>query len=388
MSEHSVYSFSSSSRWIETACPATIRMSRGIPGSTNPMAELGTAAHELGEFCLTFGVTPYECLGMTFNNHEVDDNMAGHVAVYVNFGNDLRLRTGQKPMLEQRVTMSSLGRTDVFGTSDFTLIAGDTLYVVDYKHGYGIVEAEGNPQLAGYGIATLDTFNLWDQIKTVHVTIVQPRASHIAGPIRTVTYTIEEIREWQQKFSRSVLLADDREQRPNAGSWCKYCPARGKCRARMERTLQFAYTDVPIDEVSPGEIEVLFSEIEAINTHLEAIKGHALGLGRDGHKFDKFKLVKSIVRAKCHDEKALITDAIESGVDEGKLYERKLVSMTKAKKLLPQELIAKHYIKPPQSTTLVALTDNRPAVRVGSATGVFGDISQPAPSATGVFGAV
>jgi len=387
MTQHSVYSFSSSSRWIEGACPASIRMSKGIPGSTNPAAELGTAAHELGEFCITFGLAPYECLGMTFNKHIVDDNMAENVAVYVGFVRDLQTRLGYRAKLEERVVMSSLGRTDVYGTSDCTLIAGNTLHVVDYKHGYGIVESQGNPQLAGYGVATLDTFNLWGQIKNVHVTIVQPRASHIDGPIRTASYTIAEMHEWQQRFGRSIILCDDRNQRPSAGKHCKYCPARGHCRARMERTLQFAYTDCPMDELSPGEIEVLFEEMDGIKTHLEAVAGKALELGRNGHGFEKYKLVNSIVRAKCHDEKALVEDAIAQGVDRSKLYEEKLVSMTKAKKALPYELVAKHYIKPSSSTTLVPLTDNRPAIRVGSAKGVFTSV-QTSPSAAGVFGAV
>lgn len=389
--EHSKHGFSGLSRWIEDACPASLRMSSRYSGSTNPAAELGTAAHELGEFCLNLGVNTYDCIGLEFNKHIVDEPMAEASAVYVSYIRSLEVQYRIRARLEQRVTMTSLGRSDVFGTSDCAIIAlqNRILHIADYKHGYGLVEVIGNPQLPGYGVSTLDTFDLWDKVDTVIVTIIQPRAQHIDGPIRTTSYTIAEMRLWQQKIARSVVLTEDKTQRPKAGSWCRYCPARGNCRARMMLTLQTAYRDCPLDEVSPGETEILFSELSGVETHLKAIAARALDLGREGHVFGEYKLVKSIVKAKCHDEEALIADAIKQGVDTSELFENKLVSMTKAKKVLPWQLVNKHYIKPPQSTTLVPLSNNRPAISVGSATGVFSAVNtQPTPSAINIFGEV
>ena len=385
MTVHSKYGFSGASRYIEGACPASVRMSEGYPSGTNPAAELGTAAHELGEFCLQLGLNPHECLGFTFNDHIVDENMIDASAVYVNFGRSLALQAGVKPLLEQRVTMTSLGRSDVFGTGDYLLFDKRKLHVVDYKHGYGIVEPT-SPQLPGYGVSTLDTFNMWDQIDEVMCTIIQPRASHVNGPIRSVMYSKAEMIDWQQKFQRSIVLAEDPNELPVAGPHCKYCPARGNCRARLERTIELVYLDKPLKTLLPEEIELIYEEIDVISTHLEAIKMEALKLGREGRKFDKYKLVNSIVRAKCEDEKGFIEAAVNEGVDTSKLYDQKLISMTKAKKLVSAKTVNQFYVKPPSSTTLVKKEDNRPAVRVGSATGIFDNINQStAPKAVGIF---
>lgn len=368
--EHSnVFSFSASARLM--ACPASRRMSIGQENTTNPQAELGTAAHKLGEFCLTFGLNADECIGMTFDNHTVDDYMADAVAVYVGYVRSLQVKTGCRAMLEQRVTMLSLGRTDVFGTSDCTLIAGDTLYVTDYKHGYGIVEVANNTQLIAYAIATLDTFNLWQTIKRVVTTIVQPRASHIDGPIRTHEYTVDDLRvNWWPQYAEAVRAGEDPTTPTKAGKHCKYCPARGYCRSRIMATLQSAYWDNSLEVMTNVEIEVLYGEIDQIKTNIEAIAGRALGIAREGYQFAEFKLVDSITRYQCKDEQGLVKAAIEAGVTSDKLYEQKLKSMTAVKKVLPWQVVNQFYERPPASTTLVPLSDNRPAKRASSGFGV------------------
>lgn len=361
--EHSnVFSFSSANRLIN--CPASRRMSKGIPNTTNPQAELGTAAHELGEHCLRYGFEPSECVGLTFNDHVVDEPMAEAVTVYVGYIRSLQIKTGYRALLEQRVVMTSLGRADVFGTSDCVIIAGDTLYIIDYKHGYGVVEVQDNNQAIGYALATLDTFNLWGIITRVVTTIVQPRKSHIDGPIRTATYTVTDLKEyWWPKYYEAVVKGENPTTPTVAGKHCKYCPARGFCRSRIMATLRAVYWDNPIDTMTDGEIEVIYSELEQVKTNVEAIQGRALQLARNGYKFNEYKLVDSITRYKCKDEKALVEAAASNGVPTDKLYERKLKSMSAVKKVLPWQVVNKFYEKPPASTTLVPMSDNRPAKR-------------------------
>lgn len=374
-----VFSFSSSNRLM--ACPASRRMSEGLESTTNPQAELGTAAHECGEHCLRFGFEPEECLGLEFNGHTVDHNMIDAVSVYVGYVRSLQVQTGCKAMLEQRVTMSSLGRTDVFGTSDCTLVdrARRTLYVTDYKHGFGIVEVENNTQLIAYAIATLDTFQLWQDIDHVVTTIVQPRKGHTDGPIRSCSYTVTSLREtWWPQYLQAVQAGEDLNTKPVAGKHCKYCPARGFCRARVMMTLEHAYHDKPIDVMTDDEIAVLYEETENIKTNVEAIKGRALEIARNGYQFEQFKLVDGYTRAKCTDEKGLVQAAKQQGIDETQLYEQKLKSMTAVKKVLPWKLVNQFYEKPPASTTLVPMNDNRPAKRLpGKSHNIqFGKVSQ------------
>lgn len=345
-------------------------MSKGLPEITNPQAELGTAAHELGEHCLKLGLNTYDCLGVTFNDHVVDQNMADAVQVYVTHIRELCSKYGVNPMLEQRVVMRSV-RNDVFGTSDCIVIVGEWLFIIDYKHGYGLVEAVDNPQGIFYAIATLDTFELWSTIKYINVTIVQPRPDHKDGVIRSHVYTSAVLSAQVHKYREAIQVAESGQAEPVAGEWCTYCPARANCRARLMRTIEFAYLDKPITDITVEELEVIYNEIKGIKTHCEAIENRCLELARKGKKFKDHKLVKAIQRASCKDEEGFVKAAVKSGVSREKLFKEKLISMTDAKKVLPHDLVNEWFVKPPETTTLEPMTCSRPAISTGSAAGIF-----------------
>ena len=383
---HSVYSFSASHRWMN--CPASIRMSKGYPNGTNAAAELGTAVHELGEFCIAIGLQPNRCEGLTFNDHVVDDRMIDGATLYKNVVDDLTNRYGVLPLLEQKVTMSSLGRGDVYGTSDVTHMAlhKRVLHTTDYKNGYGVVDVTDNSQTAGYSVATLDTFKLWDKVDEVHNTIIQPNYDHIEGPIRTEVYTMNDMVDWQERFKVAVLRADDPSEQPVAGEWCHYCPAQANCRARMEYTLQHAYTNTGIHNISVGELEVIYRETRSVKRFLDMVGGRMLDEARNGAEFKDFKLVKSYPWAVVENVEGLLSEVKKLGIDEGKMYNNpKLIGKTKAKKLLPKPIVEQYYRTPPSSSTVVPNTDNRPAMRLGKALGVFTPVEGPRPDVSGVF---
>lgn len=367
MSEHSKHSFSGSHIWIEDHCPASIRMSEGYPNITNPAAEKGTAAHGLGEFVQALGVNIRDCIGLAFNGINVDHKMIDDVSIYTGYMAEKTIIYGVKPLLEQRVVMTSMGRDDIFGTSDCNWLALDhgILEVNDYKNGYGIVEAFNNPQTAGYGVASLDTFNLWDRIDTVINTIVQPNGNHRDGPIRQATYNIEQMREWQDKFRRSIALTEDKTQKPNAGEHCHYCKAQANCLARTEYVLEIAYTNVPFEELSIGELELIYRNIGGIKTFLEKVEQRVLNLAMKGRKFDDFKVVASYGRTTCKDEKGLVQYAKEEkNLSDSDLYNIKLKSKTDLKRVLPDDVIREYFVSPKPGKKLVPMHDNSPAIRI------------------------
>lgn len=375
MSEHSVFSFSGSHRWFEGHCPASIRMSRGYPEQTNDAAERGTAAHALGEFVLSLGFNINDTLGLVFNDHKVDYKMIDDVSVYTSYVNQQSLKYGTKPLLEQRVVMSSLGREDVYGTLDlgFIVLRDRQLEIGDYKNGYATVDVVNNSQEIGYSIATLDTFDLWDKIDTIKNTIVQPNGNHIDGPVRSALYPIRVMREWQEKFKRSVALAEDKTQKPNAGEWCFYCPAQANCRARIEYVLEHAYLNVPFEELSVPELEVIYREIGSTKKFLERVEERVFNLAIKGRKFEGFKVVRSYGRAACQDEDALVQDAHGAGVDTSLMFHTKLKSKTDLKRILPAKMVDKHFVSPEPGKKLVPMHDNSPAIRITSASEAFAD---------------
>ncbi|CAL9970539.1 exonuclease [Vibrio phage D63] len=373
MTQHSVYSFSGAHRWFEEACSASIRLTRGIPNTTNPAAELGTAAHELGEFCIKWGSHPKDCIGMTFNDHIVDEQMTDAVELYTGYANDLSIRTGCKPDLEKRVVMTSLGRTDVYGTSDFTLAdyANRTLYVSDYKHGFGLVDVVNNKQLIAYAIATLDTLDQWAMFDKVVTTIIQPRRQHADGCIRSATYTTQELVNWQQRYARSIQLAEDPNTPAKAGAHCQYCP-KVRCRTRFEYVLNLVAPDAPDDELTDKEVGIIYANREVITAFMTKIEGLQLQTTRKtGYVPEGYKPVKAIQRAKVEDEKGLLKAVEAENIDTRVLYEDKLKSKTALKKVLPAKILNKYFIVPPSSVSIAKMNDNRPAVNVGKASGVF-----------------
>ncbi len=364
-------------------------MSKGYPNKTNPQAEKGTAVHELGEFCIQMGMSPSLLLGSTFNNLVVDDSMVEGATLYKNIVDSLTVRYGVKPLLEERVAMTSLGRNDVYGTSDvtFIVIINRTLHTLDYKNGYGVVDVEDNSQTAGYSVATLDTFDLWGKVDTVHNTIIQPNYQHVDGPVRDVTYSIDDMVQWRERYRDAVTRADNPDEKPVAGEWCHYCPAQANCRARMERVLSKAYTETNVENISLGELELIYKERRSITRFIEMVEGRMLSEARNAAHFNDFKLVNSYSRASVEDKDGLLNEAKKLGVDTDKLYnDPKLVGKTKALKVLPKDVVAKYYRVPPVSTTLVENTDKRPALRPGKATGIFAPVNETRPSAEGVFG--
>lgn len=64
-------------------------------------------------------------------------------------------------------------------------------------------------------------------VSEIRVTIVQPRSFHADGPIRTVTYTVAELMEWEYSVlkpgaERAMLPA----QPLKTGPWCRWCDAK------------------------------------------------------------------------------------------------------------------------------------------------------------------
>jgi len=371
---HSRFGASGFSRII--ACNGVIRQTRHCVNESNPAAELGTAAHEAGEFALRMGVNAFDLLDIEFNGHTVDAAMAEAVQLYVAFIRNIALVNNVKPMLEVKVIMLSV-REDVFGTADCIFIIGDTLHVYDYKHGYGIVEVKNNSQATFYGVAALDTFQLWDTIKTVRTGIIQPRADHVDGSIRLHDYTIEEMKQHQIVFKNTVEAASNPNAPLNAGEHCLYCMASGFCRPRIERTMSLAYGEKPVETLNENEIIAMFKEVPALKRNIARIEERALSLARDGKEIEDFKLVRAIKRASCSDEKLFIEAAKKSGIDKSKLYNLKLKSMTDCKKIVDKKVVDEYFVKPPASTTLVKMTDKRAAVSTRpSAVGKFKNVTE------------
>lgn len=388
---HSSHGFSGQSRII--ACPGSIRMQEGMPNSTNDQAEKGTAVHECAEASILWGVDCKDFIGHTFNDWKITQDMAEAGQVYVDY---VRQIVTQRPtaevLIEKRVCLSSIDAERLWGTSDVIVIDRDnrTLIIGDYKNGYGIVEVDGiqsigvtgdhisgNAQMVGYALATLDTYDLWQQIDHVVTFVAQPNVDHKDGKVRYTSYTTQSLLApdgWYEVYRLSHAESLKQDSIRVAGPHCKYCKARGFCGTRITSMIQQLQLDQSIHTCSVDQLIGILDEIDTFKYTLDAVKDRVTQLARQGEKIPGKKLVRGIARAKCTDEESLVSEAIDAGADESELYTRKLKGKTAIKKIVGKEIADKYFVTPDAGLTLVPRWDKRTAV-----------MADQRPDAKGIF---
>lgn len=392
MSGHSSMGFSG--QGIIIPCPATVRMSEGVDNDTNDAAEKGTAVHECAEAAIKLGCNCQDFVGDTFNGFKITKRMAEAGQVYVDEIRKLLRDRNAKLHVELKVAISTIDKELLRGTSDCVIvdIENSELIIGDYKNGFGVVEVDkpiyssasqkslnGNAQLVGYALAALDTLDLWGLVNKVTTFVCQPNFEHVDGITRYKTYTMAEMREWWNVYYLTYQEAKRPDSKPNAGEHCKYCRAAGHCATRMRRTIELLSLDNGLDYLLPEQITEIYKEIGTIRRTLEAVENRTTSLARKGTTIEGYKLVKPILRAKCSDEDSFITDAIEAGVDEGDLFNRRMKGKTELKKLMDKKLVDKYFPTPTGDAVLVSMSDKRPAVIAGerpNAVGVFNEVKK------------
>lgn len=353
-------------------------MQEGFPNETNPQAELGNAVHELDETCLLTGWDAVDFIGRKFNGFVVDEQMAEAAQMHVNYVRSLMAsRPNAKLLIEKRVWLKSISEDDLWGTGDIVIIDYDsrTLFVIDYKNGYGIVEVDkpifvqaqgkvmnGNAQCVGYALAALDTYNLWQSIDKVVTGIVQPNVEHKDGYIRTKEYNMRDMLDWWHSYETTYRLIKSGGAPTAAGKHCKYCKAAGVCRSRIDRTMEMLQLEDGLDHLLPTQIIDLLNEADTIRYSLDALEAQAVKLARQGQAIPYRKLVKSTPRAKLKDEDALVAAAKEKGLDTSKLYNKPKVKGKSVIAKIDSDLAEQHFETPSSTLTLVPIWDKRVAV--------------------------
>jgi hypothetical protein len=204
---------------------------------------LGIAAHEAGAHCLRNGMDSWEVIGEKFHGYEVDQGMAQAVQVYLDTVRKHFSEEGAVVYIEHGISYQqqdgrvaeildpradSLLKRYFYGTGDCCVIhsGGRKMHVTDYKHGEGIiVEAAQNPQLMYYAFGFL---LLHPEVDIVTLRIVQPRT--FDEPVKTWATNAEFIKNWvADKLVPAMQLTEVNGAELDAGSWCRFCPAKLVC---------------------------------------------------------------------------------------------------------------------------------------------------------------
>lgn len=268
---HALFSPSSAYRWL--VCAKFPTFTQHMPNLSSWAAAEGTVAHTVGEVCHEHNIDAAELIGHTYISEvqgvstpfTVTLEMANAVQHRLNWARGIELALDCEVLVEQRVSLDALNpASPIAGTLDLGLYVPRlrTLKIADYKHGAGmLVEIRDNPQLKIYGVGgilDLAQKRNW-AIDFVETTIIQPRAEHPMGPIRSHTYGVEELLTWAaDEVVPAVARGLDPEAEFTPGEHCKWCPAESGCPGRAAA----AQSVIPIQFLPalPQPIQLTFEQ--------------------------------------------------------------------------------------------------------------------------------
>lgn len=246
---HSILSPSSANRWVP--CVGSIQLCKALAESSNApkvqadndSSEEGTAAHHFGEVSISERLRSLggSKLGDVAPNGTVyTEEMQSAVVVYVEHVVMLQRKYSNGMGHVEKMIKCPCIHEECFGTPDFALFARDNagknprLIVVDYKHGRVPVEVFENWQAIIYSSGMLSLIygdKPFDDDLIIELVIVQPRAQHQDGSVRSWVTDVETLKAFWLRANSAANEALSDHPQCIAGPHCRRCPARLSCKA-------------------------------------------------------------------------------------------------------------------------------------------------------------
>lgn len=249
--EHALLGASSCDRWWH--CPGSLNLAdhlmktTGLAPTFSSYAQEGTDAHQLAHICLMKGQDAIEYVDRQVGERIIDDEMASAVQIYLDVCRSL-LGPDIECVHEQKFNLKLLNPPGpMFGTADFVAIdkAHQKVTVVDLKYGKGInVEAQDNPQLKYYALGVICWLSNVP-ITSIETIIVQPRG--MGRTDKRASYKVSDLFAWHVDLLKHAAATLDPNAPRAAGSWCRFCPAAGRCPTQTEAAYASAQAQFPAD---------------------------------------------------------------------------------------------------------------------------------------------
>lgn len=237
MGQHSLIPPSSAHIWGKpNGCTGWVLMAQAYPQQEGDAAKEGTAAHKVAE-ALVDGAAPDYMLNQSIDGIMITNEILEAAELYAA---DILYHTERASVhtssgTETKLMMPAIHEEE-FGTVDHWLYdpKQEKLIIWDFKYGYGIVEASDNWQAICYASGLMDLHNIdghEQQSLTIDIRIVQPRAFHDEGPIRSWKVKGSDLRAEINILAANATEALGPNAKTRAGTHCRYCTARHSCPA-------------------------------------------------------------------------------------------------------------------------------------------------------------
>lgn len=363
--KHARLSPSASERWLR--CTPSVAITEDMPESTSAYADEGTDAHALCQFkveTMLGHVIPDPRPALSYYDQEMED-CSDEYAAYIQETMEKLKESGKQPVVftEIRLDMSKF-IPECFGTCDCCIITDDVLHIVDLKYGKGVeVSADHNTQMMIYALGALEMFGSIYSTSEILMTIFQPRI----GNVSTWNISVDNLISWADGYLKPrALLASRGEGEQVAGEHCRFCKAKGSCRARADLNMELAaydFKEPPL--LSNSEVGEILSRLDELTAWTNDIRGYAFSAISRGEEIHGWKLVEGRSNRKYTDEEKVAAAVQEAGLDP---YEHSVKGITAMTSMLGKkkfnELLGALVIKPNGKPTLAPESDKRPAIEI------------------------
>lgn len=394
-------------------CPGSHVLQLDAPRTTSPYAAEGTAAHQLLTWCLlenrpaaAYIGRQIQADGMTF---EVDDDMAGHVQVCIDYVNDVKGDDGMV-IVDRRVNYAKylgVDKDQAWGTLDVAVVKDTELIVIDFKYGMGVEVQAGddvggfgigggeveqvarrpNPQLALYGLGALYEFGEFADFERVRLVISQPRLSRKPSKY---DLPVNELEAWGYGEARSAVNTcrnamefDDGPYDEFVGVFlrpgekqCKFCKAKATCPALRDEVAdvvgiaaagpdEFADSPVPkADHIAVADekwLSAALSKVDLIEDWCSAVRAEVSRRLNQGLPVPGYKLVQGKRGNRKWSDPAAAEAMLKAfRLSTEQMYDMKLISPITAEKLAKAGAIGPRQW--PKAEALITQSDGAPSV--------------------------
>lgn len=372
--KHALLSASGAHRWM--ACTPSARLEENFPSKQTPYTLEGTLAHELAELKLrktyeTMSTRKYNSELKKIKENELYKNeMDGHTDTYAEYIKSIMYTTKAPYICIEYKTDFSKYVPEGFGTTDCVIIEGNTLHVIDFKYGQGVpVSAENNPQMMLYALGIYEANSFIYNITNIKLAIIQPRLDSISE----WEISTDELLKWgNEEVKKKAEEAFNGNGEFVPGEHCRFCKAKGECRARAEINLKAAEIRNTTDTrlLTNSEIGKILKECLDVEDWLKDMKATALNKILDGEEIEGWKAVEGRSNRVITDIDKAFEKLKSEGYDEAMLYERKPLGLSALESLVGKkkfgELMANYIDKPKGKPALVEISDKRSDYTVGT----------------------
>ena len=368
MAEHALLSPSGASRWL--VCTPSARFEQEFPDTESEAAKEGTLAHKLAEIILQLKLKlitkqKYEVeLKQVKKNPLYNVVMHSHCDDYSVFVLE-RLYSYEDAAIDLEFKIPlKIWIPEGFGTIDIRICAPKdrVLEIIDFKYGKGVeVSAQENKQMMVYGLGSLGVKADYHVYETVKMTIYQPRLDNVS----TFKMPGSDLLLWGREVLKPAAeLAFDGRGEFVPGDYCRFCRAKGICRATASQNLELAKYDFKADRyLTPEEVSDILDRAAPFTNWLKGVLDYAQAEALTGKKWPGYKLVSGRSNRVYSDEAAIAETLIMTEFSEDVIYKKTLLNLTDMENAIGAAnfamLVEPFITKPTGKPTLVPVGDKR-----------------------------